>query len=423
MTLKTQSTSKPEAKTTKTESKKKPRALVLMSGGLDSSLAAKMLKEQGVDVIGIYFYTGFCITAQKSRTGLIDQPKSDVTKVAEQIGIPLEMIDISRDYIPMVSKPKYGYGKNMNPCIDCRIFMLRKAKDLMEFFDADFIATGEVLGQRPKSQKPPTQRLIEKESGLEGILIRPLSYKHFPESIPEKKGWIQREKLGDITGRSRKKQMELAKKWGITEAATPAGGCCFLADETYSIRFKDLLQERKKLLGDKAPELTDRDVVVLGLGRQIKIRPGLKLIIGRFEGENNVMYFYRQNRVYLEFPKEIPGPSALIDSIATEQVPLPDSWKKAKTFLANNEDKLSNFEKIAQKIKVLTKTEMSGKELMLMAGIFLRYRKKNAPAELPITLSFTDFEGNTLIKEKLTAIAYDEADEIKNHILAKATFS
>lgn len=291
-----------------------------MSGGLDSTLAAKMLINQGVDVTGVYVSTGFCISAQQKRNGKFDEAKPDVFKVAEELDIPLEVIDISQEYIGIVTNPKYGWGKNVNPCIDCRIYMLQKTKELMEKNGFDFIATGEVVGQRPKSQRKHTALLIEEKSGLQGDLLRPLSAKFHQKTKPEIEGWIDRESLGAMQGRSRKPQLALAKTYGIKNIQAPAGGCCYLTDENYSVRFKDLLSDRKTMLQDTAnPPLTHNDMIILSIGRQIKLRRGLKVIAGRNETENKLLRHYRQQRIIIE-PVDAPGPTALLDIIEPQKI-------------------------------------------------------------------------------------------------------
>ncbi len=297
----------------------KVKAYVLMSGGLDSTLAAKMLLEQGIEVTGVYVSTGFCISAQQKRNGRFDEAKPDVFKVAEELGIDLEVIDISHEYIGIVTNPKYGWGKNVNPCIDCRIYMLQKTKELMEKNGYDFIATGEVVGQRPKSQRKHTAILIEEKSGLKNFLLRPLSAKFHKKTDAETQGWVDREKLGSMQGRSRKPQLALAKEYGLQNIQAPAGGCCYLTDDNYAVRFKDLLNDRKALLNDPAkPPLIHDDMILLSIGRQIKLRTGLKVIAGRNETENKLLQHYRGSRLFLE-PLENPGPSAVLDIVPVEK--------------------------------------------------------------------------------------------------------
>jgi tRNA-specific 2-thiouridylase len=208
-------------------------AVGLMSGGLDSTLAAKLILDQGIAVRAVNFYTGFCTTdfrrqvnRQKAK-GKVYHNES--LKSAAQLGVEIEYIDISATYIPdVLMNPKHGYGSAMNPCLDCRGYMLARAKAYMEEAGAQFVFTGEVLGQRPMSQYRKALDVVAEESGLGRLLVRPLSAQLLPPSIPEEKGWIARDKLGAISGRSRKEQYKLAEKFGITAFSQPAGGCCSL---------------------------------------------------------------------------------------------------------------------------------------------------------------------------------------------------
>ncbi|MFP3159399.1 MAG: hypothetical protein RXR65_06500, partial [Hydrogenobaculum sp.] len=198
----------------------KPKALVLFSGGLDSQLAAvNISKVQGIELKLVHFYTGFCITEHKRRLGIPNKdgkiPQNPALKAAAHLELPIEIIDISQEYINVILNPKFGYGKNVNPCLDCRIFMLLKLKEIMEKENYDFIVTGEVLGQRPMSQTKDKLFIIEKETGLKGLIVRPLSAKLLPKTIPEEKDLIKRELMWDISGRSRKKQINLAKTYNI----------------------------------------------------------------------------------------------------------------------------------------------------------------------------------------------------------------
>jgi len=291
------------------------KAYVLMSGGLDSTIAVKMLQEQGIEVTGVYISTGFCITAQQKRNGRFNYEKPDVFSVAEELGVDLEVIDISDEYINIITHPKYGYGKNINPCVDCRIYMLQKTAELMQKNGYDFIATGEVVGQRPKSQMRDTSRLIEREAGLRGYLLRPLSAKLHPPTIAEESGWLDRSKLGNLNGRSRKPQYALAKKYNIKNISSPAGGCCYLTDETYAVRFKNLLADRQVLLpeNDSHYPLDFNAMTLMSIGRHIKLATGVRLIVGRNEVENRLLEHYQQDRYMLYTPDEIPGPTSLID--------------------------------------------------------------------------------------------------------------
>lgn len=218
------------------------------------------------------------------------------------------------EYKDIVFNPKYGYGANLNPCLDCKIFMVKKAKEWMEAHDFDFIITGEVVGQRPKSQRKDTMPVVQKDSGIEDRLLRPLCAKNLPPTLPEREGWVNREKLYDFSGRSRKPQMALAKEFGFEDYAQPAGGCCFLTDEQYSVKLQDLWKSR----GSKQYEMDD--IMLLKVGRHIRPEPGYKLIISREEGEGKFLQGYRNQYPSLKTTSH-PGPLCLIDGdFADEQI-------------------------------------------------------------------------------------------------------
>ncbi len=272
-------------------STKKVKAIGLLSGGLDSTLAHAVVKAQGVEVKAINFYTGFCIVETQRRLGRTRKdgsvPRNDALHAAAGLETDIEMVDISGpEYLEVITKPKYGYGANANPCVDCRIFMFKKAKEIMEQEGADFVFTGEVLGQRPKSQRRDTMRIIERDSGLTGKVIRPLSAKLLEPTVPETEKLVDREKLLDISGRSRKRQMELADQLKIADYPQPAGGCCFLTDESFGRRFHDLMARRP----DR--HLSQDEIPLLATGRHFRLSGNAKLIVGRNEGENVLLGDY-----------------------------------------------------------------------------------------------------------------------------------
>ncbi|MCS7313339.1 MAG: hypothetical protein NZ742_10590, partial [Acidobacteria bacterium] len=245
------------------------RAIGLLSGGLDSTLACRLLKDQGVDVIAVHFSTGFCLNDHRRVVRRRKDQGKDLSHSALRAGanldIPVEVIDISQEYFRKVLlQPKYGYGSAMNPCLDCRIFMLRKARDRMAEYDAQFVFTGEVLDQRPMSQHFRALQTVEREAGLEGLLLRPLSAKLLPPTIPEKMGWVDRAKLLGLRGRSRKVQMALAEKYGIVDYPQPAGGCCVLVDPNFAMRLQDSLLHRPTEVMDL------RDILLLKVGRHFR---------------------------------------------------------------------------------------------------------------------------------------------------------
>jgi len=246
------------------------KALALLSGGLDSTLAVKLILDQGIEVEALNFVTPFCL-CKKGGCG--------ATEVAKKFRIPLKTVNAGKDYLKILRNPKYGYGRNMNPCIDCRIFMLKKAKKYAKETGASFIFTGEVLNERPMSQHWKALNIIEKEAGLEGKILRPLSAKLLPKTEAEKKNWVNREALLDISGRSRKRQIELAKKFAITDYPCPAGGC-LLTYKEYANKLRDLFNHKKRV--------SLKDVQLLKVGRHFRFGRN-KIIVSRNESENKIL--------------------------------------------------------------------------------------------------------------------------------------
>lgn len=288
---------------------KQRKAVALISGGLDSLLAAKAMLEQGIHVEGINFYTGFCVEGHTHAIRKKDKEKpkrNNALWSAEQLGIKLHIIDVIDEYKDVLINPKHGYGANMNPCLDCKCFMVSKAREWIEENDFDFIITGEVVGQRPMSQRRDTMNIVSRESGAADILVRPLCAKNLPATLPETEGWISREKMYDFNGRSRKPQMALAAEFGLEEYAQPAGGCCFLTDESYSKKLVDLWDARA------SREYEMDDIMLLKVGRHIRPKPHFKLIVGREDGENRFMDGYRKQ--FDNFTTvSCPGPLVLVD--------------------------------------------------------------------------------------------------------------
>ncbi len=250
---------------------KKGKAIALLSGGLDSILAVRMVLDLGFEVIALNMKTPFCTCDDKGKY------YSELT--VKKFGIPLRSIYGAEDYLEIVKNPKHGYGKNMNPCIDCRMFLLRKAKNLMEEEGADFVFTGEVLGERPMSQRREAMNLIERESGLKGRLLRPLCAKLLEPTIMEKEGIIDRSRLLDIKGKSRKPQLALARRYQIDDFPSPAGGC-LLTDQNFAKRLKESLEHGEDSL---------RDMALLRLGRHFRAASGAKVIAGRDQKENEIL--------------------------------------------------------------------------------------------------------------------------------------
>ena len=242
-------------------------ALAMISGGLDSILAAKLVKDQGIEVIGIFFKSNFF-------------DESNALKIVKQIDIPLEVIDFSDEHFEMVKNPKHGHGKNMNPCIDCHAMMMRHCGELLEKYHADFIITGEVLNQRPMSQNRSALDIVKNESGIGKKILRPLCAKNLNPTDMELDGLIDREVLMDIKGRNRKVQMELARKWGILEYPTPAGGCK-LTEPSYSLRLRDLVDHKE--------DISKKDLKLLKIGRHFRISGEAKIISTRTEEEGEIL--------------------------------------------------------------------------------------------------------------------------------------
>ncbi len=259
----------------------KRKAIALLSGGLDSTLAVKMILDLGIEVEALNFTSPFCTC-----TGKNSGCKSEAVRVAQEYNIPIKVMHKGIDYLDIVRNPVHGYGKGVNPCVDCRIYLLKKAKEYMLESGADFVFTGEVLGQRPMSQRRDTLRVIERESGLEGLLLRPLSARHFEPTIPEKEGWVDRNKLLAIEGRSRSIQMQMAEELDVKNYPCPAGGC-LLTELSFVPKIRDVFDHSEE-------ELNLRDFRLLKTGRHFRIGPQTKAIMGRSEVDNNQLEHTRQ---------------------------------------------------------------------------------------------------------------------------------
>ncbi|MDP8260232.1 MAG: tRNA 4-thiouridine(8) synthase ThiI [Candidatus Gygaella obscura] len=263
------------------------KVLVLLSGGLDSALVVKILQSQNIDVVGVNFSTAF--------TKPIPQ------KLIESLEIPVKTIKCGKDYLDLLIKPRFGFGRNANPCIDCHIYMLKKAKALLSRLNATFVATGEVLGQRSMSQNKCMLKLIESESGLKGLLLRPLSARLLAPTEVEKKDFVKRDRLLGLSGRGRKVQLQFAKEYKLTGFSQPAGGC-FLTDPRYSHRIKDLL---------KYDELKVKNISLLRMGRHFRIGRKAKFIVGRDKADNGIISEAVKNEDYVIFAPDIAGPIGL----------------------------------------------------------------------------------------------------------------
>ncbi len=271
-------------------------ALALLSGGLDSTLAIHVIKKQGIDVIALTFVTVFCLCTSKGNC------KLEAVKVSEKLGIPVKVINTTKSFLEIVKKPKHGYGKNMNPCIDCRINIFRAAGEYMREIGADFIITGEVLGQRPMSQRKEAMKTIEREADLTGLVLRPLCAKHLEPTIPEKTGLVNRDELLAIKGRSRKDQIQLADIFQMTDYPCASGGC-LLTDPEFANRMRDSVKHK---------DVDLNDVKLLKVGRHFRIDSKTKVIVSRKEDENLAIQNLARDSDYLLQLKDIPGPLSLI---------------------------------------------------------------------------------------------------------------
>ncbi len=261
-------------------------------------LAARLMQQLGVSIIPLYCSIPFRHRLKNHSAGL-DKLGSVVQRY---LGQPLRRLEIDDDFLELIRLPCHGFGSNMNPCVDCKILMFQKAKSFMQQHDAAFMVTGEVVGQRPMSQRRHTLRLIEDKAEVGGLVVRPLSAKILPETIPEQRGWIDRTQLFDFNGRSRKPQFALAQSLGITDYAQPAGGC-LLTDPLFSNRLKELMAHQ---------ELTLANVALLRVGRHFRLSPTTKLIVGRDKEENSELEHLAQDDDLLFFPHEtVAGPTAL----------------------------------------------------------------------------------------------------------------
>lgn len=279
--------------------KKNASALGLCSGGLDSMLAGLVLRQQGIRVHWVSFETPF-FSAAKAR------------RASEITGIPLTVEPIYPIYVRMLLDPPAGYGKYMNPCMDCHSLMFKLAGKMMQDHGYDFLFSGEVLGQRPMSQTRPSLRYVEKHSGFDGLILRPLSAKRLPETIPEKEGLVDRDQLLDITGRSRKRQIDLAQQFGIAHYPSPAGGC-LLTVKVFSQRLKDLIAHQKSC--------TEAEMHLLKYGRHLRLNPGKKLIVGRDKVDNEkILKYHNASADAVIDVKNYPSPIGLVPDGAADDV-------------------------------------------------------------------------------------------------------
>lgn len=306
----------------------KPKAVALLSGGLDSNLAVRMMQEQGVEVEAIAVKTPFCDFDCGKGCG------HRVKEVAIELGINLKTVYFGEEYLKMIKDPKYGYGSGMNPCIDCRGMMYNAAKEHMEKIGADFIITGEVLGQRPMSQNGNALKIIENETQTSGKIVRPLSFKHLPLTEAESTGLVKREKLGDIKGRSRRFQLQLAKKYDIIDPPNAAGGC-LLTDPAFSKRVRDLYNHSKD-----TPDIND--VELLKIGRHFRLSDNTKLIVGRNKTENEILESLRLDDDLIFEVSNHVGPTCMLRTKKQAQNEIEIAASTALRYSDSPKNELSN---------------------------------------------------------------------------------
>ena len=335
-----------------TENKEKKKVVALLSGGLDSQLAVRMMQKQGFDVSAVAIKTPFCDFDCGRGCGF------EIRERADTLGINLKTVYLGDEYIEMLKNPKHGFGSGMNPCIDCRAMMFDAAKKQMEEIGAEFIISGEVLGQRPMSQHGPALRTIEKESNLEGRIVRPLSGALLPKTEPEKNGLIKREDLGMIRGRSRKGQLELAKKFGIEDPPN-AGGGCLLTDPAFSLRAKDLFEHKE------TP--TTNDIDLLKVGRHFRFDQKTKFVVGRNREENEIIKSLALANDILFEARDHMGPISILRG---------DDLDRFKKFAAEITLRYSDAPKNEQSV-VIIKKDVKNSDLLVSCATepeYVQYR-------------------------------------------------
>ncbi|MFA6635620.1 MAG: tRNA 4-thiouridine(8) synthase ThiI [Candidatus Omnitrophota bacterium] len=276
------------------------KAICSFSGGLDSMLAAKIILNEGIEVEGVYFRTGFGGCGEK-------ESALPVKKRAESIGIKLTVADVGQDLLKIIRSPRFGFGRNMNPCMDCHALFFKKCAEYMKKLGGSFVITGEVLGERPMSQRKRAMREIDEFTGLGGLVLRPLSAKLLEETVPEKKKWVKREKLFGISGRSRKPQRMLAEKLGIGSYPNSAGGC-LLTQKDFSRKLKDLMENKTKI--------TVGDISALRSGRHFRLSGGAKFVAGRDKKENSNILENASKGDVCFMTVDIPGPAGVLSGKA-----------------------------------------------------------------------------------------------------------
>lgn len=277
------------------------KAIALFSGGLDSTLAMKMIIDQGIDVLAINISTGFGSTKDR---------REHMQNMCDQVGAEFRIVDIQDEYLQdVLFDPKYGYGKNFNPCIDCHAKMFAVAKRIMEAEGASFLLSGEVMGQRPMSQNKDALQTVLDESNCDGLLLRPMSAKRLTPTIAEEKGWVDRDRLEGITGRSRERQFKLAKEIGLEDFESPGGGC-LLTDENFGKKMFDFI---------KYDKFEVKDIPLMKFGRHLRLKDEAKLVVGRNKEENEYLQNIDNDKYYHIATVGLPGPHAMLSKSATPE--------------------------------------------------------------------------------------------------------
>ena len=277
------------------------KAIALFSGGLDSTLAMKLIIDQGIDVLAININTGFGSTKDR---------REHMEKMCAQVGAAFKIVDIQNEYLQdVLFDPTHGYGKHFNPCIDCHAKMFAVAKRIMEAEGASFLISGEVMGQRPMSQNKDALQTVLNESNCDGLLLRPLSAKKLAPTLAELNGWVDREKLEGITGRSRDRQLELAREIGLTDFESPGGGC-LLTDDNFGKKMFDFI---------KYDTFEVKDIPVMKYGRHFRLQDGAKFVVGRNKEENEHLQNIENDKYIHLKTVGIPGPHGLLSKSATEE--------------------------------------------------------------------------------------------------------
>jgi len=273
------------------------KAVLLFSGGLDSILTAHILKREGIKAKALYCHTVFSSLSKKDARG-------NLLRTLSPLKIPLKVVDISSRHIRLLKNARYGYGKNLNPCIDCKIVMFKEAAQYRNSIGADFVASGEVLGERPMSQRKDVFNIIERDSGLKGFILRPLSAKLLKPTVAEDKGLIKRDNLYDIQGRGRRKQLVLADEFGIKDFPTPSGGC-LLTNPSFCRRLKDIIVNK--------PDFDIYDCRLLKVGRHFRLSAHTKLIVSRNKDENAKLKKLAGKSAVIIYPLRAKGPFAVME--------------------------------------------------------------------------------------------------------------